>query len=63
MGEAHGGFECKYDVQDPQLRVEQVMDYFYAPPRRNRKNTLIYLRDFPYSAVADKEKKYPNTTQ
>jgi hypothetical protein len=28
MGEAHGGFECKYDVHDPQQRVEQVMDFF-----------------------------------
>jgi hypothetical protein len=28
MGETHGGFECKYDVHDPQQRVEQVMDFF-----------------------------------
>jgi hypothetical protein len=46
MGKTHGGFDCKYGVHDPQLRVEQVMDFFYAPPRRNRKKTLIYLRDF-----------------
>jgi hypothetical protein len=112
MGETHGGFECKYDVHDPKLRVEQVMDFFLrsaaaeqkknadlfarflrVPPWRikrkstliqpnrsagffrfnlrepffytdqSRKKTLIYLRDFPYSAVADKEKKYPNSTQ
>ena len=44
MGETHGGFECKYDVHDPQLRVEQVMDFFHAD--LNRKKPLIYLRDF-----------------
>jgi hypothetical protein len=37
------------------------MDYFPADQRR--KKPLIYLWDFPYSAVADKEKKYPNSTQ
>ena len=37
MGETHGVFECKYDVHDPQLRVEQVMDFFHAPPRRIRR--------------------------
>ena len=36
MGETHGGFDCKYDVHDPQLRVEQVMDYFHADQRRKK---------------------------
>jgi hypothetical protein len=42
MGETHGGFDCKYDVHDPQQRVEQVMDFFFTPPPRiNGKNTQI----------------------
>jgi hypothetical protein len=44
MGETHGGFDCKYGVHDPQLRVEQVMDFFHADQRR--KKPLIYLWDF-----------------
>jgi hypothetical protein len=37
MGETHGGFECKYDVHDPQLRVEQVMDFFLRSAAADKK--------------------------
>ena len=36
MGETHGGFECKYGVHDPQLRVEQVMDFFLRGSKKKK---------------------------
>ena len=47
MGETHGGFECKYDVHDPQQRVEQVMDFFLRSAAAEQKKNADLFAGFP----------------